>query len=43
VGRSVGDMTRGCGTASNAKRKCGTRVLKIFEDFLSFLRLHMES
>jgi len=36
-------MTRECGTTGNAKRKCGTRVLEIFKDFLSFLRLDMKS
>ena len=43
VVRYVGDMTKGCETTVNAKRKCGTRVLETFKDFLSFLRLDMKS
>ena len=43
TGRYAGNMTKGYGTAGNGKRKCGTKVLEIFKDFLSFLRLEMKS
>ena len=39
----VEDMTIRCGTAVNAKRKCGTRVLETFKGFLLFSRLDMKN
>ena len=36
-------MTIRCGTAGNAKRKCGTRVLETFQVFPSFSRLDMKN